>query len=220
MAARRSTFPIAETQGTDFDHTWIRALVTAIDDRLRLRQGVKEFSRSQDCIFRIQISRANEKVVLSDGTRLRANDRVVDLHLWNEHVPLMPPRGPTLAWARQMNRALDFSLRELAELLKRRQDLNDVVAIRANMKFGSAEQSDQLARISGRYGFERIPARPPASPGERLRRLGESILICMMVLARNAAAFRFSGLWRDCTVVFLSRRSLMQRYELRNHSRD
>lgn len=220
MAARRSTFPIAETQGANFDHAWIRALVTAIDDRLRLRYGVKEFSRSQDCIFRIQISRANESVVLSDGTRVHAGDPIIDLHFWNEHVPLMPPRGPTLAWARQMNRALDISLSELAELLRRRKDLDDVVAIRGNMKLGETEQSDQLARISGRYGFERIPARPPASLGERLHRLGEDIFIAMIVLARNAAAFRFSGLWRDCTVVFLSRRSLMQRYKLRSHLRD
>ncbi|HEX5507671.1 MAG TPA: hypothetical protein VFX37_04130 [Pseudolabrys sp.] len=220
MGARRSTFPISETQATDFGHTWIRALVTAVDDRLRLHYGVKEFSRSPDCIFRIQVVTAKTDITLTDGTRVRANDRIIDLHWWNEQIPLMPRSGPTLAWARQMHRALDTSLRELATLLKQRRDLDDVAVIRANIKIGGAGQRDQLARISARYGFERIPQRPmPRSLGKFLHRFGENILMSMMVLARNAAAFRFGGVWRDCTVAYLSRRSLLQRYKLGNSSR-
>ena len=34
----------------------------------------------------------------------------------------------------------------------------------------------------------------------------------MMVLARNAAALRADTLWRDRTLVFLSRRELQRRY--------
>ena len=41
---------------------------------------------------------------------------------------------------------------------------------------------------------------------------GENILISMMVLARNAAALRADVLWRNRTLVFLSRRELRRRY--------
>lgn len=204
--------PLSQTHSAHFDHPLIRALVTVIDRTLRRRQGVEEFTHAPDCIFRIETIRADARVSLSDGTLVRPGDRIIDLHLWNEHVPLMPAAGPTLTWARQMSRGLDVSLRELAAYLARRQDLGDVVALRAQMKFGSAQQSDQLARISGHYGFEKVEQRGPLSLGERLHLLGDSILISMIVLARNAAAFRLSGLWRDCTVVYLSRRTLLRRY--------
>ncbi|MGE5533908.1 MAG: YkoP family protein [Acidobacteriota bacterium] len=217
MGAGRSTFPVSHAQANALGQTWIRALVTGIDGRLRLHYGVREFSQSPDCIFRIQVVPAKTDITLSDGTRVRANDRIIDLHLWNEQIPLMPPGGPTLAWARQMNRAVDISLRELATLLKRRKDLDDVVAVRANMKLGCSGESDQVTRIAARFGFERIPQRAARmSLGQCLRRFGESILISMMVLARNPAAFRMRGLWRDSIVAFLSIRSLLHRYEMKS----
>jgi hypothetical protein len=196
-----------------FGQGWMRHLVDSIDRRLRNRYGVREFTSDPNCIFRVQIVRAGVDLTLSDGTRIRADDRVIDLHLWNEQLPPMDQSGPTLGWARRMNGALDLSLRHLAGWLDRRRDLADIVAIRANMKFGAQTQSDQLANISARFGFERVVA-PKArlTAGESLHRFGDSLLISMMTLARNAAAFRFSKIWRDCTLVYLSRRALLRRY--------
>jgi hypothetical protein len=34
----------------------------------------------------------------------------------------------------------------------------------------------------------------------------------MLVLARNSAGFRVNRIWRNSTVVYLSRRELMRRY--------
>jgi cytochrome b561 len=45
-----------------------------------------------------------------------------------------------------------------------------------------------------------------------MHRLGENIFISMMVLAHNAAALRADTLWRDRTLVFLSRSRLQERY--------
>jgi hypothetical protein len=66
-----------------------------------------------------------------------------------------------------MNRSLDVSLHQLAEYLGARPDFDDIKAIRADMGFGTAQQSQQLARISGRFGFE--PA-PKAAPFRRAQR--------------------------------------------------
>jgi hypothetical protein len=59
--------------------------------------------------------------------------------------------------ARRMKRAFDNSLREFPSHLAERRELDDVIAIFGNVAFSTAAQTDQLARIAGRYGFERIP---------------------------------------------------------------
>jgi hypothetical protein len=41
---------------------------------------------------------------------------------------------------------------------------------------------------------------------------GENILISMIVLAQNASALRADTLWRDRTLVVLSRQTLQRRY--------
>ena len=191
---------------------WLEAMVAALDDRLRLRHGVIEYTDSSECLFRIQLVISSESYVLSDGTRIRSGDRVAHLHVWNEQFPCFADKGPTLAWARRVNAAFDLSLRELARFLDGRRDLDDVVAICANMGLEPAERSVKLARFVARFGFERIAAATSWSFRQQVHWLGENILISMMVLARNAAALRADTLWRDRTLVFLSRRELQRRY--------
>ena len=81
---------------------------------------------------------------------------VAHLHVWNEQFPCFAGKGPTLAWARRVNQAFEFSLRELAGFLDGRRDLEDVVAICANMSLEPAERCAQLVRFVSRFGFERI----------------------------------------------------------------
>ena len=193
---------------------WLEAIVAALDDRLRLRHGVIEYTNSSECLFRIQLVASNESYVLSDGTCIRRGDRVGNLHVWNEQFPCFVGKGPTLAWARRVNQAFELSLRELAGFLDGRRDLDDVVAICANMSLEPAERSAQLVRFVSRFGFERIAAASSHSFRQQMHWLGENILISMMVLARNAAALRADTLRRDRTLVFLSRRELRRRYGL------
>ena len=191
---------------------WLEAMVAALDDRLRVRHGVIEYTGSPECLFRIQLTASNDDYVLSDGTYIRAGDRIANLHVWNEQFPCFSGRGPTLAWARRVNHAFQISLQELAGFLDTRSDLDDVIAICANMTFQPAERSAQLTRFVARFGFERIAAASSRSFRQQIHWFGENILISMMVLARNAAALRADTLRRDRTLVFLSRRELRRRY--------
>jgi hypothetical protein len=192
------------------DHPRLRAFVSALDDRLRLRHGVSEYTRSPDCIFRMQLGRAGREFTLSDGTRVRPADRIINLHLWNEQVPPFPGAGPTLGWARCLRDRLDISLRELALYLMAHRELDDIAGLCGNAGLGSA-QSEQIVRVAARFGFERV-ADAPAALGERVHRFGENVLISMMVIALNSRALRADSLWRDRTVVFLSRKALQDRY--------
>jgi hypothetical protein len=187
-------------------------VVGRIDENLRRRQGIVEHSRSVDCIFRMQLVTSEQRFGLSDGTSVRDGGRLVSLHFWNEHIPPFPNGRPSLVWALSMRRALDLSLLELEAHLANRHDLDDVVAIFADMALGSAAESDQLARIIGRYGFERRIPNAPRAPGMLLHRFGENILISMIVLLHNAAALRGGTLLRSRTLVFLSRAEIRRRY--------
>src|SRR5262249_59682801 len=79
------------------------------------------------------------------------------------------------------------------------------------MAFGPAEKTPQHLRFSGRYGF--VPSRGKTeSFGGVAHRLGENILISMMVYARDANALRFSSLRRTRVPVFLLRSEFDRRY--------
>jgi len=204
---------IKHLQGGDVrQFPWLEAMVAALDDRLRLRHGVIEYTNSPECLFRIQLASSADDYVLSDGTCVHSGDRIANLHVWNEQFPCFAEKGPTVAWARRVNQAFELSLRELARFLDGRHDLDDVAAICAKMSLEPMERSAQLVRFVSRFGFERIAAANSCSFRQQMHWFGENILISMMVLARNAAALRADTLRRDRTLVFLSRRELRRRY--------
>ena len=206
-------FSSANEEARRLNGPWLGAILAALDVRLRLHQGVIEYTRCPTCLFRIQVITSCDDFVLSDGVHIRLGDRLIGLHVWNEQFPAFPARGPTLAWAQHFIRAFDTSLGELAYFLEAREDLDDIKAICGKVPFAPV-RSAQLARFVGRFGFERIAVNGSQSLRQRVHWLGENILISMMVLAHNAAALRTDTLWRDRTLVFLSRQMLQRRYDL------
>src|SRR5262249_55637306 len=117
-------------------HPWLHRLVFRLDACLRRWTLVTEYSPDPRCLFRVRLGHLDQDVALPDGTIAHAGDRVIDLHLWNEHVPLMPKQGATIAWARRMCFCIEVSLRELAKHLMARPELDDISVIRANVTFG------------------------------------------------------------------------------------
>jgi hypothetical protein len=177
---------------------------------LRKRQGIYEYTRHRECLFRAEACPADQTVLLGDGTLVRSGEPMLKLHLWNEQVPSMGRNGPTIGWAHRLNRAVDVSLRELTRYLHHHDRMHQVLAVCADMRLGSSSDSEQLIRIAARYGFE-IHDRSQLHESQ-LHRVGELILICMLVLATNPAALRGSTLRRDIVRVYLSRSTLEQRY--------
>jgi hypothetical protein len=191
-----------------YSHPWLAQALFAFDVRQRRRQAVFEYSRNPACIFRLDISRARCLLVLRDGTRVGAGGRLARLHFWNEQIPPLPGDGATIGWARRMQRAIAISLNELARYLAEQPDLADVAIVCADVPSATRSQSGQLARIMAYYGFETIAEPEHLSFGERLHRLGENILISLIVLAHNAGALRSDTLLRVRVPIYLSRRVL------------
>jgi YkoP-like protein len=177
-------------------------LIFAFDGCLRRRAGVFEYSDAPDCIFRAQLSRIAENVALADGSLGRAGDRVIDLHFWNEQIPVQAPGGNSLAWGCRFNRCFTKSLLALAQFLKSNAELADVKIIRANINL------EMLDRIAERHGFEPICnfAAPPT--WKHLHEFGENILFWLLTLACNPNGARCRQFWRRRRLLYLSRRAL------------
>lgn len=205
-----------------YAHPWLAELVFALDARLRHRHQVIEYTADPDCILRVHMSRSEYSFALADGTQVRPGDRILNLHLWNEHIPAVPTAGPTIAWARCFHQHLVRSIRRLAGYCAARAELDDVVAIGANLVQATRQQRAQLISIMRRFGFEslREPERgcDSAHLEAPLRRLGENILISAMVLVQNPVVFRPDSLWRVRTPVFVSRTALIARFGAPHYS--
>ena len=197
-----------------FPGYWLENAVFGLDRWLRRRQGVFEYTDDPACIFRIQHARAEQPLALSGGARIEPGMPILNLHLWNEHIPLMGPEGATVGWAHHLSRAVPASLRQLAAYLDADPGLDDIAALRADMRLGPPEKSPQLVRLMGRYGFE--PAAETVRAGYwrsgSLHHLGENILIFLLLLATNPVAVGTPVLRRDHKLVYLSRAALVRRY--------
>ena len=191
---------------------WIGQTALRIDDGLRIRNNVCEYSNDPQCVFRIQITEARQDIDFADGAAVRTGDRLISLHLWNEHIPLIPSHGATFAWGRRMARSMDVSLRQLAAFMSLRPEFDGVVAIRGNMAESTAQTAAQLLRIMQHFGFETVPGEPAVSWRQKLHQFGENILVLLLLLAVNPAAARTSVLSRVRFEVLLSRGSFNKRY--------
>ena len=176
--------------------------VFALDSWLQRREGVFEYSHKPDCIFRAQLGRLSSDVLLSDGTFGRLGDRVIDLHLWNEQIPVTPMAGYSLAWGCRFNRSFAKSLGELAQSLVNKPELSDINIIRANINL------DPLHRIAARHGFEAIRDPVKLSPLEHLHRFGQNILYWLLTVACHSGRARPNKFWRSRQLIYLSRRVL------------
>jgi hypothetical protein len=201
----------ASHSGAPHRPNWLGSSVFRLDDWLRKRQHVYEYSDHPACLFRIQRAKAGADIKLADGLRVRKGDPILNLHLWNEHMPRLDPGGMDFKWARRIGREIAASLERLATHMAEDLSYDDIVALRAEMRFGTAEQNVRIVRLSTRYGFESV-SMPDSERYGAVRELGENALVLMLVLAANPGAARFCGLKHDCALIYMSRANLDRHY--------
>lgn len=130
-----------------------------IDARLRRHAGLFEYSDDARCLFRIARARAQRRIETPELS-IRPGDPLLELHLWNEHVPPLPPAGADMRWSASTHRRMVWSLHLLSQALEPGEIFEDVLALRGiTLLFGAAdeEMGRQLAR---RIGFVLLPYRP------------------------------------------------------------
>jgi hypothetical protein len=203
------TLSVAISQRQRALGTWSGNAILELDHWLRRRQGVYEYTSDRNCIFRIQRLRARSELMFADGTHIRQGDPLLQLHLWNEQLPVIGSEGPSVAWGRRIGHGIRLSLDELARHIRSEPALREIVAVYCEMRLGAREQGEQLARMAARYGFESPTMEHTGT--NPLKRFAENIMGLLLVLATNPMAARFSVLRRDRVFVYLSRAAL-ERY--------
>jgi len=189
----------------------LRAAVRALDGLLRRLFGIREFSRSADCLLRLSVVRSRRDLTLADGTVVRPGDRVGDLHLWNERMPPLPREWPDLRWALGFQRRLKRSLEELADAVASDPAYADLAAFRA---VGSAmTRHGALPALAERLGFELVEDPHAGGLWRRFASFWENVYSLALVWVYNPASLRskeLRGLRR--VQLWISRGELERRY--------
>lgn len=186
--------------------------VRSVDSLLRQRQGIHEFTGDEACIFRISLEAAGRAVTLSDGTDVREGDLVLHLHLWNEHLPVMPSQGPSTAWANLMKRRMRQSLQAIARHLEAEPQFDAVRALHGAPPFGSRLGALQMVRTAQRFGFDVIDPDMPLEWRDRIHVVFDSMLLWGLAYAFNPAGLKAKGLLRYRYRLWISRRKLLLCY--------
>jgi len=162
-----------------------RWLIRGIDWVVRRFKGIVEFESREDSLIRIALIRADEAVRLRDGTQLRPDDAVVELHLWNEHLLRVPPRGRDLGRAMTLRRRIIESLRRLAAHMLADRRFDDVKALRIEPALSGARAAAMLTRIVARYGFETALDGGVPPPGSLLYRTLDNLWMSALAWTFN-----------------------------------
>jgi hypothetical protein len=144
----------------------MRRLVRGFDAFLSRRLGIMPLSDAPSCLLRVRITRSAHAMSLPDGG-ITAGAPVLELHLWNERVPLMPSTGPDLAWAHRAQRMFLGSLREAARRLREDPRMAAVQAVTGSTVLIYGADGAVKSMLLPGLGFTVFPVR------SRLGRFGE-----------------------------------------------
>lgn len=183
-----------------------RSMVRRLDQHLRQRDGIFEYTNDADCIFRIAIVTARRQTFLADGTDIAPGERIVELHLWNEHIPITR-RSNLVGWSHDLSRRARRSLTLLNGWLEAHRELGEIKAIFARSAL-SARGDAQVQRLAERLGFEFHGAVAPRGVAGRLHRAGENLLVRAIIWTFNSAANPGPLMGRERHALWMSRRAL------------
>ncbi|HLJ64162.1 MAG TPA: hypothetical protein VKT70_08660 [Stellaceae bacterium] len=179
-----------------------------MDAILRQRMGIHEFTDDPLCLFRLALTASPHPLLLSDGRLIDEGEEILELHLWNEHLPQIPASGPNTAWASLMKRRVRYSFMCVAAHLESERDLDGVGAVTGAPHFASRLGALQMARTAERFGFDIMPTKGTA----RLHGVVESLLAWTLTWAFNPASLRTSNGLRPRYEIWISRDKFLRCY--------
>lgn len=189
---------------------WLERLVGTTDQVLRRLYGVTEFESEREGLLRIERRRAKRGFALSDGTRIRRGDAVIELHLWNEHLPPIPDSGVDFAWAARIRRQVPCTLHRLAHHIRADRQLDSVQALRMQPAIARRKPARALVRLLLRIGFEPVSGATGVR-GRALRRL-DNVWLWLLTWMHNPSALKGRHFDRVRHDFWISRQSFMRRY--------
>jgi hypothetical protein len=190
-----------------------RLLVHALDTLLRARGGVHVFSADPRCILRLANGRAGQGLLLAGGTAIAPGEPVIEMHLWNERLPVMPAGGADLAWAKEFLQRFTVSLRLLNAYLAAHSELNGARVLHGETGFLTTRTLDEGASLLVHLGFEVRRPRTGASPWKRFAEFWQNLYSWWLLWTYNPASCRGKTLRSlERCELWMSRATLARRY--------
>jgi hypothetical protein len=188
----------------------LNRLTRAVDRMQRYRRGIREFSSDPDCIYRLSIESSPRDAILPDGTEFQQGEPIGILHIWGDHIPVIPSSGGNLAWAARMVRVLHRSANLLAQHVAKDKSLHSIPVF-GNDAFFLYTQS--TVHLLERMGFVVLEDAPAGGLHQEARIKVARVWTWLLRRAFNQQSIRGirpSDL--EYRSVWVSRRTLMERY--------
>lgn len=164
----------------------MRAAIRGLDRLLRRAYGVFEFCDEPECILRLRLTRMPRPMSLPGGV-IGKGEPVLELHLWNERLPLPPVEGPDLAWAIRIGRMWIRSLHCAGRYMRRAPYLGGVRAVGGVTALLFAGDHAGGVRLMERLGFTVVPHRNPLG---RFGEFWQNLYSWWLMWAFNPASIR------------------------------
>lgn len=177
---------------------FVRKIIQRLDNRLRRKLGIFEYSDNPECMFRVHVARADRTLRIPDGN-VAAGTKILELHFWNEHLPPMPSGGPTVARSVKGFRMFKNSLTELALKVEGDPRMSGVQVVGGLMPLFLDGDSYPAQKMLTRLGFD---VKPYHGFKRMLGMLGKQMHGWMMMWAYNPVTLKNRDLlglrWADC----------------------
>jgi hypothetical protein len=184
------------------------AAVRRFEQLVRRWYSVHEYTGDPDCIFRIAFRMAQSDVILGDGTFIQPGDAIVELHLWNEHLPRIDYTGADIAWGARIDRRARRSFRLLAAYLAA---YPEIVAVYGEAAFGCQMGHRQRTRFAGHYGFEIVDSK--VSLRGRVRHCCDDFLFWGLTRTFNPRSLKGKRFHRRRHDIWTSRTEFNRRWQ-------
>ncbi len=186
--------------------------IRRLDAPLRRVHGVFEFSRSDECLLRIAVERAERPIRYPDGVVVARGERVITLHFWNEHLPTMPDEGPTMVWANRFRRQLNQSLRELALCVRTDPRLAGARGVRACLASATPGHRQTVKRFGAHFGLQVLDGGRSVGLSRRLSGLIDNLWQWVLAWAFNPPALRNRDITKVREEIGMSSAALIARF--------
>jgi hypothetical protein len=135
----------------------MRQLIRAFDRWLSDVEGVYLFDDDPQGLLRLRWAQADRDISLGERT-VAWGTRILELHLWNDHLPPMSKEGADLAWGLKVERRFVHSLRRLALVLEANPAYAEVPALRGTTVLLDPGDPSGGESLMTRLGFTTVPS--------------------------------------------------------------
>lgn len=192
----------------------MRALIRCLDALLRTVYGVFMFCEDPNCVLRLQLKEVHHSLSLSGG-QVNKGEPVLMLHLWNEHLPPLPPTGPTLAWAVRFQRLLVKSFQAVAQQVCLDPRLVGIRAVGGVFALLPSGENSSGVQLMQRLGFRVFPYHNPLG---RFGEFWENLYSWLLIWTYNPASLRSHRLLRlQRSEIWMSKDEFLSRYSTLRH---